>query len=197
MALFDVEVLTRGALRSPGPATTVAVAEDRAALDAAHRLRHATFVLEQGLFADSDRDATDDDPRALTLVARDPGGAVVGTVRLAPATPDRDLGWWVGSRLAVVRSARGHGAGVGPALVRAACAHAERLGALRFDAHVQRANAPLFRRLGWEEVGEEVAYGRPHVAMTWPVDRVARLAARTKAPLGPLLAPFAGGSAGL
>ena len=33
--------------------------------------------------------------------------------------------------------------------------------------------------------------------MTWPVDRVARLAARTKAPLGPLLAPLATGPAGL
>ncbi|SDU87560.1 putative N-acetyltransferase, MSMEG_0567 N-terminal domain family [Microlunatus sagamiharensis] len=198
MALFDVEVLTRGATGSPASAaTTVGVAEDRADLDAARRLRHATFVLEQGLFAGSDRDDTDDDPRALTLVARDPAGVVTGTVRLAPATGDRDLGWWVGSRLAVARPARGHGAGVGAALVRAACAHAERLGALRFDAHVQRPNAPLFRRLGWEEIGDEVAYGRPHVAMTWPVDRVARLAARTKAPLGPLLAPFAGGPAGL
>ncbi len=199
---FDVEVLTRGPAR---PTTAlpfgVAVAETPGQLAGARRLRHATFVLEQGLFDTSDRDDVDDDDRALTLVALDRTNEVVGTVRLSPATRGRDLGWWVGSRLAVARGARGHAPGVGPgigaALVRAACAHAERLGALRFDARVQTANVPLFRRLGWTELAAEDAYGHPHVAMTWPVDRVARLAARTKSPLGALLAPFATGPAGL
>lgn len=197
MTVFDVELLTRSGTPSAPHPFTVAVVEDAADLAAAHRLRHATFVVEQGLFAGSDRDDADDDPRALTLVARDAGGGVLGTVRLAPVATGRDLGWWVGSRLAVARAARGHEAGVGAALVRAACAHAERLGALRFDAHVQRPNAPLFRRLGWTRLADEEAYGHPHVLMTWPVDRVARLVARTKAPLGPLLAPFAGLAAGL
>ena len=197
MTVFDVELLTRSVGPSAPHPFTVAVADDAADLAAARRLRHATFVVEQGLFAGSDRDAVDDDDRALTLVARDASGDVLGTVRLAPATGGRDLGWWVGSRLAVARAARGHQAGVGAALVRAACAHAERLGALRFDAHVQRANAPLFTRLGWTRLADEEAYGHPHVLMTWPVDRVARLVARTKAPLGPLLAPFASGPAGL
>jgi len=196
--MFDVEVLTRGAAR---PVTAlpfvVAVAETRGQRLAAGRLRHETFVLEQGLFSGSDRDEVDDDDRALTLVALAAGGAVVGTVRLAPTTRGPDLGWWTGSRLAVVPGARGHALRVGPALVRAACAHAERLGALRFDAHVQRLNAPLFRRLGWSDLADEDAYGHPHVLMTWPVDRIARLAARTKAPLGPLLAPLATGPAGL
>ena len=197
MTVFDVELLTRGVTPSAPHPFTVAVAEDAADLTAARRLRHATFVVEQELFTGSDRDDADDDPRALTLVARDAGGGVLGTVRLAPVTAGRDLGWWVGSRLAVARAARGHEAGVGAALVRAACAHAERLGALRFDAHVQRANTPLFTRLGWTRLADEEAYGHPHVLMTWPVDRVARLVARTKAPLGPLLAPFAAGPAGL
>lgn len=197
MGVFDVELLTRGLLGAPAtPTSAVRVAEDARLLDAAHALRHETFVVEQGLFAASDRDEVDDDPRALTLVALDRTGAVVGTVRLAPALPDPDLGWWAGSRLAVARPARGHARGVGAALVRAACAHAERLGALRFDAHVQAPNAPLFRRLGWTALAQETAYGHPHVLMTWPVDRVARLAARTKAPLGPLLSPF-GGAAGV
>ena len=195
---FDVEVLTRAAGGATSTAPfVVAVAEDRTTLAAAHALRHNAFVREQALFAATDRDATDDDPRALVLVARTTSGEVVGTVRLAPATQDRDLGWWVGSRLAVAPSARGHSPGVGAALVRAACAHAERLGALRFDAHVQVANAALFRRLGWTELEAEEAYGRPHVLMTWPVDRVARLAQRTKAPLGPLLAPFLDRTTGL
>lgn len=198
MALFDVEVLTRGAARPlTAPPYVVAVAEDARTLGAARALRQATFVVEQQLFAGSDSDEVDDDDRALTLVALDAEGDVLGTVRLAPATRGRDLGWWVGSRLAVARGARGHTLGVGSALVRAACAHAERLGALRFDAHVQTANVPLFRRLGWSALTEEEAYGHPHVLMTWPVDRIARLAARTKSPLGPLLAPLATGPAGL
>jgi putative N-acetyltransferase (TIGR04045 family) len=198
MTVFDVEVLTRGVVRPAGsPTFTVRIAEDARSLEGARALRHDTFVVEQEMFASSDRDEVDDDDRALTLVAQDADGDVVGTVRLAPATRGRDLGWWVGSRLAVARQARGHVLGVGSALVRAACAHAERLGALRFDAHVQTANAPLFRRLGWTTLATERAYGHPHVLMTWPVDRVARLAARTKAPLGPLLAPLATGLAGL
>ncbi|MBB3326808.1 MSMEG_0567/sll0787 family protein [Microlunatus antarcticus] len=197
MSVFDVELLTRAAARPATPAFTVAVAEGGRVLEAARRLRHETFVTEQGLFAGSDHDEVDDDSRALTLVAQDTDGTVVGTVRLAPATNGRDLGWWVGSRLAVTRASRGHTAGVGAALVRAACAHAERLGVLRFDAHVQRANAPLFRRLGWDRLADEDAYGHPHVLMTWPVDRIARLAARTKSPLGPLLAPLATGPHGL
>ena len=197
LAAFDVEVLTRGVHAPPHPAPfVVAVAEDRPTLEAAHALRRDVFVHEQGLFGGSDRDAVDDDGRSLVLVARKADSEVVGTVRLAPATPGRDLGWWAGSRLAVARAARGHRLGVGSALVRAACAHAERLGTLRFDAHVQAANTPLFRRLGWRELASEEAYGRPHVLMTWPVDRVARLAERTKAPLGPLLAPFLDRAAG-
>lgn len=197
MSVFDVEVLTRGVPPSATHPFTVAVAEDVRDLAAARRLRHATFVVEQGLFAGSDRDEVDDDVRSLTLVARGTDGTVVGTVRLAPVMPGRDLGWWVGSRLAVAPRGRGHALGVGSALVRAACAHAERLGALRFDARVQAANAALFRRLGWTTLAEEDAYGSPHVLMTWPVDRVARLVARTKAPLGSLLAPLSTGPHGL
>jgi putative N-acetyltransferase (TIGR04045 family) len=198
VTVFDVEVLTRGpGGHATAPPFVVTVAEAPHQRLGAARLRHETFVLEQGLFDVTDRDDVDDDPRALTLVALDAGSEVVGTVRLAPAVRGRELGWWAGSRLAVAHGARGHALGVGSALVRAACAHAERLGALRFDAHVQTANAPLFRRLGWTALAAEDAYGRPHVLMTWPVDRVARLAARTKAPLGALLAPFGTGPAGL
>ncbi|GAA1840820.1 MSMEG_0567/sll0787 family protein [Microlunatus capsulatus] len=195
---FDVEVLTRGPRHAPpaAPAVTVAVAVSAAERDAAARLRHATFVEEQGLFARHDRDDADDDARALTLVARDGSGAVLGTVRLAPATAV-DVGWWTGSRLAVRPDARGHALGVGSALVRAACAHAEARGVLRFDAHVQRQNARLFTRLGWRALDEEQVHGHPHVLMTWPVHRVADLVARTKAPLGATLATLGGGAAGL
>lgn len=188
---FDVEVLTRGLSPVPGPraAVTVTTAETGTDHAAAARLRHDTFVGEQGLFAGSDRDLVDDDGRALTLLARDAHGTVLGTVRLAPATA-ADLGWWVGSRLAVRPAARGHALGVGAALVRAACAHAEARGALRFDAYVQAQNARLFTRLGWTELAEDGRHGRPHRLMTWPVGRVADLAERTKGPLASVLAPL-------
>src|SRR5690606_29107357 len=57
---------------------------------AAYRaLRRESFVREQGLFAGSDADDIDDDPRCLVLVALAPDGTVLGGVRLAPATtPD-------------------------------------------------------------------------------------------------------------
>ena len=44
---------------------------------------------------------------------------------------------------------------IGAALVRAACAHALDAGALRFDAHVQRAQVGFFARLGWEQVRDD------------------------------------------
>ena len=114
------------------------------------------------------------------------GGDVLGGVRLAPATT-RDIGWWTGSRLVVRPEAR-RGSGIGAALVRAACAHAERLGVLRFEATIQAAHAQLFARLGWLRLGDTTVAGRPHVSVRWPVQRFAAQAAATKTALGPLLA---------
>lgn len=183
-----------------GPATTtdrawtIDVADDATSVAAYRALRREVFVAEQGLFAASDGDDVDDDPRTVVLVARAADGQVLGGVRLAPVTP-RDLGWWQGGRLAVRPEARG-GAGIGAALVRAACAHAERLGVLRFEADVQVANEPLFRRLGWQRLHDTTVAGRAHVRMRWPVTRFAVQAAATKAALGPLLAGLHLGGAG-
>ena len=163
---------------------------DAAAVTAYRALRNREFVEAQALFAGSDLDDADADPRTVVLVARDTDGTVVGGVRLSPAVDGPDLGWWRGSRLVV--SAAGRGAG--PALVRAACARAENEGALRFDATVQRRYRPLFARLGWESVREVEVAGTPHVLMRWPVRRIAALAAATKQPLGGLLAAFADGA---
>ncbi len=195
-AAFDVEVLTRSE-RSVAPAFTIRVAGDQRDRDRAADLRRAVFVDEQQLFADHDRDRHDEDDRSITLIAEaEAEASVLGTVRLAPAVDGPDLGWWTGSRLAVRAEARGHRLGVGSALVRAACAHAESLGALRFDADVQSPNVLLFRRLGWEALGEIDRHGRPHQAMTWPIGRIQQLADRSKRRLGGLLAPMlAGGSA--
>jgi putative N-acetyltransferase (TIGR04045 family) len=151
-----------------------------------HRLRHRIFVEEQGLFAGSDADDRDDDPRTVVLLARGVHGELLGGVRLGPAGPGADIGWWIGGRLVVDPAARGT-RGIGPALVRAACAYAENAGALRFDATVQSRNERMFRILGWRAVRAATVAGHPHVLMRWPIDRIARLVAATKQPLGALV----------
>ncbi|MFC4000069.1 MSMEG_0567/sll0787 family protein [Prauserella oleivorans] len=159
-------------------------ADDAAALAAYRALRAAVFVHEQGLFRGNDLDERDEDPRTVVLVARDRDGTVIGGVRLGPVTDGPDLGWWAGGRLVVHPASRG---GVGPALVRAACAYAEGAGVLRFEATVQTRNERLFSRIGWQSVREVTVAGRPHVLMRWPIGRVAALAQGTKSDLGPLL----------
>lgn len=165
---------------------TVERAANRSDLAAAHRLRQATFVQEQGLFAGTDRDDLDDLDETVVLVARDDDGVVVGSVRLAPAVPGRDLAWWTGSRLVVASDRRGAGR-IGAALVTAACGEAERLGALRFEACVQRDRADFFARLGWDVLGAVEVAGTPHVRVRWPVGRIARLVAATKEPIAAIL----------
>ena len=189
MAYVDLD---RGILTGtrPAPAPTFIVAQaDRRELAAYRALRRDVFVAEQGIFAADDADRVDDDPRTVVLVARTSDGTVLGGVRLAPAVDGRDIGWWSGSRLAVSAAARTH-AGIGQALVRAACARAEAEGALRFDATVQAQNEKLFVRLGWTRLATLDVHGRPHVHMLWPIDRAQRLANATKAALGSLLEGF-------
>lgn len=148
-ATFVDEVILTGSRREQPrlDAFVVVRAESPAELTAYRSLRRDVFVTEQGLFAGTDHDDVDDDPRTVVLVARAHDGEVLGGVRLHPATAP-DLGWWRGSRLAVATDARML-LGVGAALVRAACAQAETLGALRFDATVQAQHERLFRHLGW------------------------------------------------
>lgn len=156
-------------------------------LEAYRRLRHAEFVRQQGVFTHSDADDVDDDPRAVVLVAISPDGAVLGGVRLAPVC-EPDIGWWTGSRL--VTDARARSSGVGPALVRAACAHAENAGVLRFDAAVQLRYAALFTSLGWQRTGDCRIAAIEHASMRWPISPMQRLADATKAFLGETLAPL-------
>lgn len=177
------------------PAFRIAEADGPADLSAYRRLRRDAFVYEQGLFRGHDLDERDTDPRTLVLIARGRDGTVVGGVRLGPATDGPDIGWWQGGRLVVAPAVRGS-AGVGAALVRAACARAEAEGALRFDATVQRRNEVLFRRLGWRRVRDVTAAGSPHVLMRWPIGRIAAQASAAKAALGPLLDPLATASPG-
>jgi putative N-acetyltransferase (TIGR04045 family) len=173
------------------PPFTVSVAEDETTIAVYRLLRRHVFIGEQGLFDEDDLDAHDEDPRTVVLVARDSSGTLLGGVRLAPADPaGADIGWWTGSRLAVDPGKRS--AAVGPALVRAACVHAEAAGVLRFDATVQLRAARMFSYLGWEPLGPVAVAGHPHMLMRWPIGRIAALARATKAHLGPMVAGLAG-----
>lgn len=196
MTLLD-DVILAGSVRNVPclDAFCVIEAETRDDMEAYRRLRREVFVEEQGLFAGSDLDDHDDDPRTRVLLAVTSDGSVLGGVRLHPMVQP-DLGWWRGSRLAVTRDARML-LGVGAALIRAACALAESLGALRFDATVQAPNERLFRRLGWTTRERIHLHGTPHVVVDWPIGRVQRLADATKAALGPLLGEVLGHDAWL
>lgn len=123
-----------------------------------HRVRHAVFVEEQGIFTGDDRD--DRDPTALHVVAS-LGPLVVGAVRLYRLD---DAGLWQGDRLAVLHEARR--LRVGAPLVRFAVATAGAHGGARMTARVQAANVPFFRHLGWTAVGDPADYrGLSHQAM--------------------------------
>ncbi|HEY0451247.1 MSMEG_0567/sll0787 family protein [Actinophytocola sp.] len=171
------------------PAFRIEQATDTATLAAYHAVRREVFVHEQGLFADHDRDARDDDARTVVLVARDREGTVLGGVRLGPVDDGPDLGWWNGGRLVVRAASRGR---IGPALVRAACAYAENAGVLRFEATVQARNEALFTTLGWAPIRPVTVAGTPHVLMRWPIGRIAALAKATKSDLGGLLGGLTG-----
>ncbi|MDQ1206267.1 MSMEG_0567/sll0787 family protein [Microbacterium sp. SORGH_AS_0862] len=183
--MFDVPVLTGTPRTQEAPAWVIRVA-DAADLAAYRAIRRDVFVDEQGLFAGTDHDDIDDDPRTVVLVAATATGDVLGGVRFAPATA-RDIGWWTGGRLVVRRGAR-HAGGIGSALVREACREAVSRGVLRFDATVQERNEPLFRHLGWVRWGETSIGGTPHVRMRWPIDRIVELVGAMKLPLGDVLA---------
>jgi putative N-acetyltransferase (TIGR04045 family) len=169
-------------------------AADPAARAGYYRLRTRVFVQRQGLFTDHDHDDRDDDPRTLVLVARDPQGNVLGGVRLGPVDDGPDLGWWLGGRLVVNPDCPLRG--VGAALVRAACAHAESAGVLRFEATVQARNEVFFTRLGWTSVRPVTVAATPHMLMRWPIGRIAALIAATKSELGGLLSGLVPGGVG-
>jgi len=177
------------------PRFLVEPAADRASVAAYRRLRHRVFVEGQGLFDRHDADKHDDDPRTVVLLARGVrDGDLLGGVRLGPVPAGPDIGWWQGGRLVTSPGLGIHG--VGGALVRAACAHAEAAGVLRFEATVQARNERFFTRLGWRRVRPVTVAGAPHVLMRWPIGRIAALAAATKGPLGGLLAGMAPGGPG-
>lgn len=125
-------------------------------------LRHRTFVTEQGIFDEHDRDAID--KHALPLVAvstlASEADEVVGTVRIHEAEPRV---WW-GSRLAVVPGYRRVGR-LGAELIRLAVGTAHARGAKEFYAHVQMQNVALFEKLSWTSLEKQEFHGHPHMKM--------------------------------
>jgi len=122
-------------------------------------VRHAVFVMEQGVFADTDRDAIDDLPTTLQLIGC-VSSDVVACVRVYPLEGQL----WKGDRLAVLPSHRT--ASLGADLVRLAVATAAANGGTRMVAMIQLPNVRFFERLGWSCDGDPTAYaGQPHQPM--------------------------------
>ena len=95
------------------PDFLITVADTAAEHTAYRAMRHHEFVDRQGLFAHSDLDDTDDDPRTVVLVATLADGTIAGGVRVAPvrwdgASDTEDIGWWFGSRLVVADPGHAH-----------------------------------------------------------------------------------------
>jgi putative N-acetyltransferase (TIGR04045 family) len=140
----------------------VRVARGDADLAAHHRVRHAVFVEEQGIFPEHDHDEWDG--HAVKVIAS-VGPLVLGAVRLYPLD---EAGLWKGDRLAVLPE--GRRLRVGAPLVRFAVATAGEMGGCRMIALIQRRNVPFFRHLGWTAQGEEAEYrGATHQAMSIPL----------------------------
>ncbi|GEL21032.1 GNAT family acetyltransferase [Pseudonocardia asaccharolytica DSM 44247 = NBRC 16224] len=139
------------------------LADGAADLATHHAIRRSVFVLEQGVFAESDHDSRDDHATTLHVVGF-VDGLPGGVVRLFPLDPSNPAGEWQGDRLAVLPEFRS--SGLGRPLVRFAVATAARLGGSRMIAHVQPANRTFFRRLGWVQRGAPELYvGIPHLPM--------------------------------
>jgi putative N-acetyltransferase (TIGR04045 family) len=116
-----------------------------------HRIRHEVFVLEQAVFAVTDRDAHDANASTIKVLGwagDEPGGAV----RLYPLEP----GIWQGDRLAVLPPFRAWN--LGGRLVQFAVDTAAALGGEEMLAHVQMANVRFFERLGWRRRSEPEDY---------------------------------------
>ncbi len=109
-------------------------------------LRHRVFVQEQGVPADIERDAADEQARH--AVARNRLGQAVGTGRIVRL--DAHTGK-VG-RMAVLPTVRG--AAVGRALLTALCGEARDMGLHEVVLHAQMSVMGFYRRLGLEVVSE-------------------------------------------
>ncbi len=125
------------------------------------QVRHQVFVVEQGIFPSSDRDAIDDDLGTIHLVGY-VNGQIAGAVRLYPL--DVEGRTWQGDRLAVLPKFRIFR--LGADLVGLAVATGGSRGGEIMHAHVQTSNVNFFEHLGWRRVGPiEMYVGLEHQPM--------------------------------
>lgn len=141
-------------MRDPGQ-VAVRVIGGEADWQGALAVRHAVFVVEQGVPLELERDELD--ASAVHVMAAS-GGEVVGTARLTRESELR-----IG-RVAVLPSWRRRG--VAGMLVSALEAEARRLGAGEVSLHSQSYVQSLYAKLGYEVAGEPfVEAGIDHVLM--------------------------------
>ena len=133
-------------------------------LEAHFAVRRRVFVVDQALFAVTDKDELDWTDGTLHVVGL-ADGLVAGAVRLYPLDGD---GLWKGDRLAVLPEARVRR--LGALLVRFAVATAGEHGGHTMVAQIQVPNVRFFEHLGWHVDGPPAPYhGVMHQPMAIPL----------------------------
>jgi len=146
---------------------TVRAALSESDLDDAFDLRFATFVMEQGVSMDGERDEVDDDPSTLHIVAYSDSGTCVGVGRLVAPGSDVVHGLGTGhghmdpavphiGRVAVSRASRGTGVGreVMAFLEREAVVRYGKGGTVRVELSSQEHAIPFYQHIGYTPYGE-------------------------------------------
>lgn len=137
---------------------SISLAASRDELAQCLAIRHAVFVVEQGVDARLERDACDATALHFLAVC---GHVPVGTARVVMMS-DRTSAK-IG-RVAVLDAARGQG--IGAALMRAIIEHASLGGIASFELHAQIQARTFYEQLGFSVEGEPFEEaGLPHVAM--------------------------------
>ena len=146
-------------MNAPGP-FEVRVVDYQSAFDQLRAVREKVFIREQVVPPELEIDELD--PRCRHVLARDAGGAPIGTARLAP---DGRIG-----RMAVLREWRSYG--VGSALLHALMRVARQDGLPRVSLHAQETAIDFYRRHGFTPLGERfMEAGIAHLAMQCRLDR--------------------------
>ena len=147
------------------PPPAIRWARARGEVEGAIALRERVFVVEQGVPAEEELDGRDEE--ALHLVAVEPGGLVVGTLRLLFDGETVKVG-----RVAVDAAHRRRG--IAAAMLAEALAEAERRGCARARLASQVEAVALYERAGFAVEGDvfEEA-GIPHVWMSRALGAVA------------------------
>ncbi|UQD53462.1 GNAT family N-acetyltransferase [Bacillus methanolicus] len=139
----------------------IRAAESEEEIQKALELRRMVFVHEQHMFEENDLDEYDDGAIYLNAWSRRKD-LLIGTVRCYRDKEKPNV-WW-GGRLAVHPDYRTRGIGV--YLIRAAIETVKNQQASRFLASVQLQNIELFKKLGWEPIGDIFFFhGHPHQIM--------------------------------